>query len=72
MYPPVARPPNSAVLLTHCGQLILGKISKFDAIRRQTLRLQNAQNFRCLGPDPAAGAYTAPPDYLAVFKESYF
>jgi len=26
-------PPNVAVLLTHCGQLILGKISKFDATR---------------------------------------
>jgi len=29
----VARPPNLAVLLTHCGQLILRKISKFDATR---------------------------------------
>jgi len=34
----VARPPNLDVLLTHCGQLILGKVSKFDATRRQILR----------------------------------
>ena len=27
----VARPSNLAVLLTHCGQLILRKISEFDA-----------------------------------------
>ena len=33
-------PPNLAVLLTHCGQLILRKISKFDAIRCQILRLK--------------------------------
>ena len=39
----VARPPNLAVLLTHCGQLILRKISKSDATRCQILRL-NAQN----------------------------
>jgi len=36
----VASPPNLAVLLTHCGQLILRKISKFDAIRCQLLRLK--------------------------------
>ena len=35
----VARPPNLAVLLTHCGQSILGKISKFDATKCQILRL---------------------------------
>ena len=39
----VARPPNLAVLLTHCGQLILRKISKFDATRCQIYG-QNAQN----------------------------
>ena len=27
----VARPPNLAVLLTHCGQLIFRKSGKFDA-----------------------------------------
>ena len=36
----VARPPNLAVLLTHCGQLILRKISKSDATRCQILRLK--------------------------------
>ena len=35
----LARPANLAVLLTnHCGQLILRKISKFDATRCQILR----------------------------------
>jgi len=33
----VARPPNLAVLLTHCSQLIFRKTSKFDAIRCQIL-----------------------------------
>ena len=36
----VARPPNLAVLLTGCGQLIFGKITKFDAIDSQVLRLK--------------------------------
>ena len=36
----VARPPNLAVLLTGCGQLIFGKITKFDAIDCQVLRLK--------------------------------
>ena len=47
----VARPPNLAVLLTYCGQLILRKIIKFDATRCQILR-QNSIS----APDPAAGA----------------
>jgi len=33
-----ARPPNLAVLLTHCGQLVLRKISKSDASRCDILR----------------------------------
>ena len=36
----VARPPDLAVLLTHCGQLILRKINKSDANRCQILRLK--------------------------------
>jgi len=36
----VARPPNLAVLLTHCGQLILRKINKFDATRCHILSLK--------------------------------
>jgi len=47
----VAGPPNLAVLSTHCGQLILRKISKFDAIRYQTLRLECTKfDFRWAGP----------------------
>ena len=60
----MARPPNLAVLLTHCGQLILRNTSKFDAIRCQILRLQCAKfdfRWRC-ALDPAGGAYSAPPD----------
>ena len=34
----VARPPNLAVLLTHPGPLILGKVSKYDTTRCQILR----------------------------------
>jgi len=36
----LAHPPNLAVLLTHCGQLILRKISKFDVTRCHNLRLK--------------------------------
>jgi len=70
----VASPPNLAVLLTHCDQLILRKISKFDAIRCQLIRLKCIKlDFRWgSAPDPAGGAYSAPPDPLAVFKEAYF
>jgi len=40
----VASPPtNLAVLLTHCDQLILRKISKFDATSCQILRLKCAK-----------------------------
>jgi len=63
-------PPNLAVLLTHCCQLILRKISKFDATRCQILWLKFTKfDFRWgSGPDPAGGAYNAPPNSLAVFK----
>jgi len=66
----VARPPNLAILLTHCGQLILKKISKFHAIRCQILRLKCIKfDFRWgSAPDPAWGAYSTPPDPLAIFK----
>jgi len=37
----VARPQKfSRILLTHCGQLILRKIGKYDATRCQILRLK--------------------------------
>jgi len=50
----VARAPNLAVLLTHCGHPILSKISKFDATRCQILRLKCRKiNYRWgSGPDP--------------------
>jgi len=48
------------------------KNNKFDATRCQMLR-QNAFDFRWgSAPDTARGAYIAPPDALAVFKEAYF
>ena len=50
----VASPPDLAVLLTHCGQLIVRKkISKFDAIRCQILRLKYTTfDFRWVRPRP--------------------
>jgi len=38
--PNCGRPPNLAVLLTYCGQLILRKNSIFDATRCQIVRLK--------------------------------
>ena len=60
----------SHILLTHCGQLILRKITKSDATRSQILRIKCTKFDFCWGstPDPAGGAYSAPPDPLAVFK----
>jgi len=60
----VASLPNLALVLAHCGQLILGKISKFDATRCQILRLKCTKfNFRWgSAPDRAREAYSAPPD----------
>jgi len=46
--------------------------SKFGATRCQTLR-RKCTKFefrRGFSPDPAGGAYSAPPDPLAVFKEA--
>jgi len=59
-YPP---PKKLAISLTHCGQLILRKISKSDATRCQILRLKCTEfDFRS-APDPA-GELTAPQLYL--------
>ena len=54
----------------HCGQLILRKISKIGATRCQILMLKCTKfDFRWgSAPDPAGGAYRAPPDRLTVFK----
>jgi len=64
----VTRPPNLSVLLTHCGQLILRKISKLDDTRCQFLRLKCTKfDYRWgSAPDPAGGAYSAPPDPLMI------
>jgi len=66
----VARFPNLAALLIRCDQLILGKISNFDANRCQILKLKCTKFDFLWGSatDPAAGAYSAPADPLAVFK----
>jgi len=56
----LASHPNLAVLLAYCGcgQLILKKISKFDATRCQILRLKCTKFGTRWGfaPDPAGGA----------------
>jgi len=63
----VARPQNLAVLLIHCDhQLILRKISKFDATRCQILRLKCTKfDFRW-GPNWGSLQLTLDP--VAVFK----
>jgi len=54
--------------------LIIKKISKIGATRCKILRLKCTKiDFGCgSAPDPAGGAYGAPPDSLAVFKGAYF
>jgi len=72
----VASPPptNLAVLLTHCDQLILRKISKFDAISCQILRLKCAKfDFRWgCAPNPPGGAYSTPPEGKKAPPKKYF
>ena len=67
----MARPPNLAVLLTHCGQLVIRKICIYDATRCQVLRLKCTKfDFHWgYAPDPAGGAYSAP-QTLIVFSIS--
>ena len=52
------------------GHLILRKIFKFVATRRQILRLKCTKFDFDWGsaPDPAKKAYSAPPDLLVAFK----
>jgi len=59
---------------TKFGQLILRKIIKIVATRCQILRLKCTKFDFGWGstPDPAGGAYSAPPDPLAGFKGAYF
>ena len=57
---------------TKFGQLILRKIIKIDPTRCQILRLKCTKFDFGWGsaPDPAGGAYSAPPELLAGFKGS--
>jgi len=59
---------------TKFDELILGKIITTVAIRCQILRLKCTKFDFGWGsaPDPAGGAYSAPPDPLAGFKGAYF
>ena len=65
------------ILIIKCtkfGQLILRKIIKILATRCHILRLKCTKFDFGWGsaPDPAGGAYSAPPDPLAGFKGAYF
>jgi len=59
---------------TKFGPLILRKIIKIVATRRQILRLKCTKfDFGCSSaPDPAGGAYSAPQTPIAGFKGAYF
>ena len=59
---------------TKFDQLILRKVIKIVATRCQILTLKCTYiDFGCgSAPDLAGGAYSAPPDPLAGFKEAYF
>ena len=59
---------------TKFDQLILRKIIKIVATRCQILTLKCIEIEFGWGsaPDPAGGAYSAPPDPLAGFKRAYF
>jgi len=63
--------PQYCLNCTKFGKLILRKIIKTVAIRCHILKLKCTQfDFGCgSAPDPAGGAYSAPPDPLAGFKE---
>jgi len=58
---------------THCGQLILRKISKIGTTRYQILMLKCTKcDFRCGSASDPAGELTALSQTLAVFKGTYF
>ena len=59
---------------TKFGQLIVRKIFEIVTTRCQIVRLKCTKFDFGWGstPDPAGGAYSAPPDPLAGFKGSYF
>jgi len=59
---------------TKFGQLIISKIIKIVATSCEIFRLKYTKFDFGWGsaPDPAGGAYSAPPDPLAGFKGAYF
>jgi len=65
-------PSFSRILHRLCGELLLRKFSKFDATTCEILKLKFTKSDfrRGSAPDPAGrwGAYSVPPDSLAVFK----
>jgi len=70
--PKVVVPPPHHLAMPFCifGQLIFGKIFTIVVTRDQILRLKCTKFYFGWGstPDPAEGAYSAPPDPLAEFK----
>ena len=63
--PIVARPPNLAELLTHCGQIIFRKCHKMSDFKAKMQKIRFPLRLRL---DTGGAAYSAPPDPLAVFK----
>jgi len=69
--------PGFACYCLNClkfGKLVIGKIMKIVATRCHILKL-NCTKFDFgwgSAPDPAVGAYSAPPDSLAGFNGAYF
>ena len=59
---------------TKFGQLIVSKIIKIVATSNEILRLKYTKFDFGWGsaPDPAGGAYSAPPGPLAGFQGAYF
>jgi len=69
--------PETSSWVENCmefGQFILSKIIKIVASRCQILRIKCTKFDFGWGsaPDPAGGAYSAPPDLLAGCKGAYF
>jgi len=65
---------KKVALYTKFGLLVGRKIIEIVATRCHILRLKCSKFDFCWGsaPDPAGGAYIAPPDPLAEFKGAYF
>ena len=61
--------PPARGLASHNKRFTIEEIIKIVATRCQILRLKCTKSFVCrsTAPDPAGGAYSAPPDRLAGF-----